>query len=216
MTWDLATAKTYLEIVGTAQDTLLTRVMDETLVAIESALGRGLLLATDTEVFRWVNGPRLLLRRFPLVSVTTITGPVAGPTYDLANVKINADVGTIESFQFYGSTELTVEYEGGYDPLPADLERAMWSAFLTLWAATDGTTGAPAIGSGAVIVPGSGEVSSVSLADFGTVRFDVGSSVSSGDSSSAALVANWGWLYPWASTLQLYRAGQAGIGLGVV
>ena len=104
-----------------------------------------------------------------------------------------------------------VDYEGGFDPIPDDLLNALWEILLDQWSRVDKTTGGPAAGSGATITAGSGDVSSISLADFGTVRFDVGATVSGGggQSVSAAQQAVWGVLAPWASVLAPYRSVTA-------
>jgi hypothetical protein len=88
----------------------------------------------------------------------------------------------------------------------------LFEMLLYLWGQSNHTTGAPIAGSGATMIQGSGDVSSVSIADFGTVRFDVGATVAGGGADAtygADTVANWGWLAPWAYILQTYRSEAA-------
>jgi hypothetical protein len=221
MSWDLATAKAYLgaDDPDTPEgDLIIQQVMDETLSSVEAMLGRKLILTRETVRFLNVDSTMLLMPRFPIRQVHAVDMNGLEPPGIAFNAPdsyvVQTKTGWIESTYFPGRPVVTVDYEGGYAVLPADLERAMWSAFLTLYADTDPLTGAPPAGAGSTVVAGSGEVSSVTIADFGTVKYDVASSVAS--ESAAASSAAWGWLAPWYTTFQRYRAGQAGVGLGVV
>lgn len=111
-----------------------------------------------------------------------------------------------------------VDYLGGFSfeptdpfPMPEDLKAILLEAFLYLWGQVDQTTGLPAQGSGAGVVAGSGDVSRLTLADFGSISYDVGATVTGGDSASSSAAAEgvWGWLAPWASLLQIYRSEMA-------
>ena len=215
MAWDLATAKLYLganDPDTPEGDLVIQQVLDETLASIQEALGRDLLLDRVVERYTFVDSQTLLMHRFPIKVVHTITMTSNASPWP-NNVEVHRRTGWIRSNQFPGQREVVVDYEGGYEKLPVELERAMWSAFLTLHADTNPTTGAPPAGAGTTVVAGSGEVSSVTLADFGTIRYDVGSSVS--QAATAAEAAEWGWLSPWYTTFRQYRAGQAGLGLGI-
>ena len=217
MTWDLATAKIYLDLVGDpSKDTVIMQVMAETLRSVELVLGRGLLEAQQVETFYNVATGSVLLHRFPVIEVLTINGAAVPTGYTDSELQIDLPTGRVSGRLIYGCLKLDIDYNGGYTVLPTDLERAMWSAFLTLWGATDQDTGAPVIGAGgATVVAGSGDVSKVTLADFGSVSFDVGATVAQDTSSATLSEADWGWLLPWAATFQFYRAGQAGAGLGI-
>ena len=207
MSWDLATARAAAGIAAgdTTHDTALQRVMDVVLASVENLLGRGLLLRRETVRFLNPNTRRLRLPRYPILQVYTIDGkPYTG--------QIQHRVGWIEFVGSAGGRAVSVDYEGGFDPLPADLEAALWEAFVHRWSDVDPLTGLPTQGSGATVVKGSGDVSRITLADFGSVTYDVGSSVAGGDDgqgSLASMQARWGWLAPWATTLELYRSESA-------
>ena len=220
MAWTLAQAKIYLgaDDPDTPEgDLVIQQVLDETIADLESKLGRQLLLARETVRFLQVTDETILMPRFPIKKVHAVDMNGLNPpgmVFNGANdYYVMARTGWIRSPYFVGQNEVLIDYEGGYEVLPVDLERAMWSAFLTLYADTDSTTGAPPAGSGTTVVAGSGEISSVTIPDFATVKYDVGSTVAS--SSAAADSAAWGWLAPWYTTFQRYRAGQAGVGLGI-
>lgn len=223
MAWTLAQAKIYLgpKDPDTPEgDIIIQQVLDETLEALETVLGRQLLLAREVVRFLLVTSDTVMVPRFPIkeihaISSTGLFPPAVAQEPFPGGVNVQFAVGWIQSPTFAGQREVSVDYEGGFDPLPADLERAMWSAFLTLYDDTDPVTGAPPVAGGSTIVAGSGDVSSVTIADFGTVKYDVGSAVSAAQTGDLS-EADWGWLQPWASTFQFYRAGQAGTGLGVV
>lgn len=222
MAWTLAQARTYLGLGAPpgAEDALIQLILDETLVAVEGVLGRKLFFARIPETFYHVTSSTLLLSRFPLTTVYAIdkvgvdpAGAAFGGGTD--NLVIHLSGGWLRSPLFVGCSQITVDYEGGYVDLPVDLEQVMWSAFLTRYGDRDAVTGAPPVAGQGTVVAGSGEVSSITLADFGTIKYDVGSTVTSAELTAAA-TEKYGWLAPWAGTWDRHRAGQAGAGLGVV
>lgn len=227
MAWTVEQARIYLGLdpptgppSSGPEDVLIQLVLDETLAAVQGVLGRELELARQTDNFYLVTSDTILLPRFPIVTIHAIdrngvtpAGSVFGGTDTLI---VQNEVGWITSPEFAGALEVSVDYEGGYDTLPLDLEQDMWSAFLTRYGDKDPTTGAPPIAGQGTVTSGSGDVSSVTIADFGTIKYDVGSTVSAGETSEATVAAQYGWLSPWAATWDRYRAGQAGAGLGLV
>lgn len=207
MAWNLATAKNLLRIplVDSTKDPQIQIAMETVLASVESLLGRGLLEKRELVTFYDVaNSVRL--PRYPVKQVVAVNGAPASLVRD----QLHHRKGVLRLSGLY-SASVTVDYIGGFDPLPSDLERALWEIFNYLWSNTDQTTGGPAAGSGAQIVQGSGEVSRITLSDFGSVSFDVGSQVSGGSSSGGAAAAAdvWGWLAPWATTLSIYRSDSA-------
>ena len=209
--WDLTTAKTVLKIVSTdtTQDVAIQKDMDYVLATVEKLLGRGLLLARQTDTFYNVDTKKILLSRYPIRRVYTINGKIT--SNDLV---IHHRVGWIETYGAYYSGQgrtVCVDYEGGFGNLPDDLESTLWEAMQTVWKNSDHATGARLPGSVGTTVAGSGDVSRLSLADFGSVAFDVGSSVVGGDAVnlSAAQQAKYGWLSPWAYILETYRSEAA-------
>lgn len=219
MAWTLAQAKIYLgsdDPDTPAGDLVIQQVLDETLASLENLLGRKLLLNRETVRFLHVSGTKLLLPRFPIKQIHSISGGATLPgTGWPTDLDVQYSVGWIGSGTFPGQRSIEVDYEGGYEALPMDLERDMWSAFLTLYNDTDPLTAAPPKAGEATVVAGTGDVSSITVADFGTVKYDVGATVAAADSAASGS-ADWGWLATWYPTFQRYRAGTSGVGLGVV
>lgn len=209
MAWNLETAKVYLEIDpgDASQDDIIQQVMDYTQKSLETLLARELILGRHTVQFQHTPGSGvLILPKPPITEVFTINGGQVPQ-----DMLVHNDVGTIEHCSFACQRTLEVDFEGGFDPLPADLERAMWGAFLAAWAGTDQTTGAPEAGSG--VITGSGDVKSLTVFDGFKVDYDVGTTSTSDNSGDDS--TDWGWLAPWASTFAQYRFGPAGAGLGI-
>lgn len=209
MAWDLATAYVYTGLVAGTADAALTLALDTVAATIERYLGRGVLKALDqSEIVAYQDG-FFFVSRYPITNLKTVDGAVP------SNPTVRQKSGIVElAITPAIPGELTVVYDGGYDPLPADLERAMWEIFLKHWSETDAVTGGPIAGAGTQVISGSGNVSSVTLQDLGTVRFDVGSTVvSASDSAAADAVALWGPLASWATALAPYRSDR-GVGIG--
>lgn len=211
MSWNLETAKKYLDLESDdTKDEYITDVMTITLQAIETALARKLLLQRNTVRFFKTRSESLPLSPYPITEVFDINGE--GVPSDLL---IHHENGIIEHPTLACKKTLDVDFEGGYDPLPSDLERVMWDAFMLLWSNTNQTTGGPPeTGSG--IVSGSGDVKSLTVFDGFKMDFDVGVTNTSSDTSLASQQADWGWLAPWASTLSMYRSDYGVGGIGVV
>lgn len=205
MAWDLETAKELLGIDpgDDTQDAAITQVMAVTLATIEKFLQRGLVQQEETQDFHWLTSARVLLRRYPLVEITALEGGSAVPE----DVTLNVPNGWAEHRSWCGLENLGITYTGGYDPLPDDLERAMWEAFSYMWRNSDQTTGLPSGTTG-----GEGEVKGVTVFDAFKIDYNV---ASTGADSSASASASWGWLAPWAPILSMYRSEQ-GVGLGIV
>lgn len=218
MAWDLATAKTRqgLAPADTSKNVALQSTMDEVLSTVENLLGRGLLKRQETVVFHDVDTRSLRLPRYPVERIVAINGKAPN-----SDVCLRGRVGAIDlnaGHYWAWNAALNchttkIEYIGGFSPLPSDLERALWEAFDTLWAVSNQTVGGPSAGAGggASVVQGSGDVSRVTLSDFGSVSFDVGATVSGGGgvASAAGDALIYGWLSPWAFVLNTYRSEAA-------
>ena len=201
MAWNLETARTYLKIDpgDTSKDAVIQQTLDRVLASVETALGRYLLRRRENIVFRGVVSPKTVqVQRYPIRIIHRCVG--AGDR------DINHEHGTIT---FINGTcgDVFLDMEGGYEPMPVDLEYAMWQAFLVAWAATDQDTGGPAEDAPTA---GDPDVKSLTLYDAFKVDYQVDSSVTS--QSLAEEEAAWGWLFPWSSTLAMYRSGPSGAG----
>ena len=201
MTWDIATARAVMKYppADTTHDVALQIAMDTTLATVENLLGRGLFRQRETRTFYNVDRREIRLPRWPIERVISPKCRI-----------VHHRVGWIE-LQSWSGECLEVDYIGGFDPLPSDLEHALWGAFETFYGTIDPVTGHPVPGSGPTVVQGGGEVDRISLSDFGTVSFNYGVSTVGGGSGnvSARHQELWGWLAPWASILSIYRSESA-------
>lgn len=209
MAWDLDTAKELLGIDpgDTTQDANVQRAMDVTLNAVETRLGRQLLRARET--VRFISPPGccdIQVTRFPIIEVYTVND---APLPDAC--EIHHTVGAIYCPAIAQDREVIIDYEGGYDPLPPELENVMWSAFVDHWSGLDPATGGPPVEE----VAGEQSVKSVTVFDGFKVDYATSSTSSSSQGSyTGTTYVDWGWLEPWSDTLSYYRHGQYGTGLG--
>ena len=205
MTWDVATAKTVLGIAAgdTSKDDAIQQTLDVVMAAVETALGRGLAYAREEAMFP-ASLQTVVLPRYP---VAVVHSPA------IQYMKKNGANGIVVLAANSGSGPyIMVDYEGGYETLPVDLEQALWEIFVFVWSTVNTDTGLPSEsgGAGATVVQGTGDVSRVSLADFGSVSFDVGTTVAANyTNTNAETLAQWGWLSPWAWILKTYRSEAA-------
>lgn len=206
MAWDLDTAKQYLGIIDDSLDALVQKTMDEVMASVELVLQRELLFAADTfEAFDTPRNGKVLLPRFPIKQVTSVDG--GNPPMDIV---LNNLIGWVYSYEFRLRTHFTIDYEGGYEILPVDLERVMYEALMSAWKSVDQETGGP---KAEELASTGGEVSQVTLNDFMSVKFDTGSGSSEAEDQYEAETM-WGALYPWRSVLQMYRS-ERGVGMGL-
>lgn len=206
MAWNLETAKVYLGIddIDTSKDTIIQQTLDTVLANLELLLQRRLLLDREIAEFHDESLKILLLPRFPITQVYTVDDEPLPDTWYVHNT-----AGWIEMPCYRHVQEMKVDYMGGYGPLPADLERAMWEAFMVRWGNTDSDTGGPA---GAV--EGSAELKSLTVYDGFKMEFDVAAASSSSSGGIVERELMWGWLSPWASIFEMYRS-EHGVALGM-
>ena len=211
MAWDLATAKIYLKIdpADTSKDAQIEGVMDYVLSSIETALQRGLFFLRQTVRFQYVDVNRLYLPRYPIATVFAIRD---GNDNEVEDFTVHSRTGWVQMLRIPASP-IEVDFDGGFQILPPDLERAMWEAFMDVWSRTDQDTGGPPE-SGGTVVQGSGDVKSLTVFDSFKVDYDVGATALSSNTGLAQDQYDWGWLSPWAATLAFYRS-EDGTGLGI-
>lgn len=143
----LADAKDYLNIQTATADAELQRFID----AAEGAITQhcGPLAATSvTERIESNGGQQLLLRRSPVVSLTSVT-PVGGTALDSARLYLWADAGVVEFAD--GATPFTsnrydVAYTAGRDAVPPDLLMAVRETVRHLWETQRGGSRRPGVG----------------------------------------------------------------------
>jgi hypothetical protein len=232
MTWDIAQARKRigLEPDDVSRDDDLQGAMAVALAAAESYCDRGFLLQDDEQEFRAPIVCNLLVRRWPLVALKTLAplDPQEDPPPDPAPVPAAwrmdkkrgivfmvgpapyapqgiAPVGTapLGTYGTSGVRGFVLAYRGGYDPLPADLEAALWMIFDTQWAST------PGWGAAAGSQSGSGAIKSFAI-DGMTISYDNTGNAGSGDGGDAA---GWGVIPASAAgILWSYRAESAALG----
>lgn len=174
MTIDLATAYDKTGLTESAEnDALLQATMDTTLAILENYLDRKLEYATETDSFYYTHRHSLDLDRYPVETIDSITSEG-----DAVNeYKVKATAGEMLLPRNVISKEVDVTYTGGYETFPADLETAYWLTFLQVYNTTEG-------GGTTVNVNG---ISSITIPDVGTIRYDTSSSSSSSSGTSSSV-----------------------------
>lgn len=161
----LEAVKAWGEIKGTSEDSVIQAAITGFSKHIHLRTGRDALKSIEdfTEVYDGNGSPRMLLRNYPIVSVTSVLvdgSPAAiAPGYGVAGVTIIEEkkgigFGFGSSGRFtQGIANIQVIYQAGYDGVPVDLELAVREAVATnykrrAWAdlksksiAVQGTTG---------------------------------------------------------------------------
>lgn len=228
MTWDVATARVRLGLAedDSSKDPQILSAMAIALAAAEAYCDRRFLKQQDTDEFVDVARPVLLVRRYPLASLVGLMplGPLADPPPEPMAIPAKwridqrrgmvymvgggpawpiAEVGSAPAPVAWpprGGFALT--YVGGYEPLPADLEAALWMAFDAVWWTTPGY-GLPG---GTQTAGGSGAVRAFTM-DGTRIEYDT--SVAKNAAGSGRPEA-WGILPATAvGILDLYRAETA-------
>ncbi len=165
MTWDIDAARARIGLVegDATQDASLTAAMATALAVAESYCDRRFLLQADEQEFTEPIQATLLVRRWPLVSLTNLKplDPQPDPPPDPLDIPVTWRMDKKRGMVFIvgmppwitpigmpapaaspwsarGHIGFVLAYTGGYDPLPADLEAALWMTFDSLWASTPG------------------------------------------------------------------------------
>lgn len=189
MAFDLTTAKARLGIADASKDAKIQGALDAALAIAETYCGRRFMHATETAVFTHPKGSVLQLSRFPIDGITSVQ--------DGSGVNVSVKYHTVFTtgqLIFDGNVghhQVLVSYSGGYATLPADLELALWALFNETYSASDTSAGTSSVG---------GTISSVSVPDVGTIKFDTGSSSSSGAGGAQGIIPGIS-----LAILELYR-----------
>lgn len=191
------------------KDALLEQAAAATLDLVETYLDRKLELKDDIEYF-YVGDKHILVHRWPIVR-DSVTILVDDNPVSMTDKLVDYERGIIYRPPTGGKgSESSVEYEGGYDPIPASLLWAMLAAFDSVWYGTPGWGGTPGAGQ----TTGSGEVKKVTLVGIGSVDLDTGSTSGSASRSGGNTSTAWGILSEDAITiLDRYRR-ESVIGVG--
>ena len=121
------------------------------------------------EQFTHKVGVALNLKRYPIETVASI---IDDKGVDFTLYHIEPDTGVIHLDARRAFHQAYVTFTGGYDEdaLPGDLLVAFYAVFDQEWAIHEGGA-----------VSSSGEISSVSVVDVGTIRYDTGAADTSGE-----------------------------------
>lgn len=124
-------ARAGLEAGDTSKDTELQAAYATALAICENYTDRKFTAAADTDNFTHVTGYSLSLSRYPVTDITLLT--VDGQERTSQDYHQDKRSGLIQFDYLLVAHEVHVEYSGGYDPLPADLDLAVWSVFDNAW-----------------------------------------------------------------------------------
>ena len=171
MSFDLAGAKTRLNITGTAQDAEIQAALNASLAIAEAYCQRKFSFTAEVAHYYHVSAGYLFVDRYPINAVNSV---VRSNGQSDIKYKVNKSAGFLDLHGRYSDEEIQVTYSGGYATLPDDLIVALWSIFDGVWASAQGSAGQSV-----------GAIESVSLTGVGTVRMSTGAPASTGGSSAA-------------------------------
>ena len=159
MTWDLATAKKWLEIesTDTSQDLEILSTMSTALMMAENFIGKGILEQQRTEYLSSSDtANRFYLKTTPLKSVDAIADQDGKA---ITEFSVRKGIGMLILKQpLQPDSEIEVTYTAGYNTMPDGIEHALWGIFDVLKHET-----------------GAGELddlSSITLPDVGTISYN--------------------------------------------
>lgn len=130
-----ANVKTFLGITGSTEDTIIDALVNSMSVAIAKYCGRDFVSAAATEYYDGTDAPSLVLKRYPIITLTSLNidgARLFGSSTDVdvsANVIVDNNSGIITLWNLYdkfpcGRRNVKVVYTAGYATIPADLQHA--------------------------------------------------------------------------------------------
>ena len=165
--------KRLLGITDDSQDALLSQLLDESQSYVEDFLGRNLDLGDYQDVIEPNGSTSIWLRNFPVQGVTSIESLEGNKVTDFRVVRANGLVRT--SSNLFG--DYLVEYQGGYETLPAWAAKAIVDTAAGLYG-QQGSAG----GTGGVAI---GAVKSEEIVGVAKVTYETGSSSGSSNQGSS-------------------------------
>lgn len=169
MAFDLVTARARIGIADSSKDTILTSAMNAALAIAEKFCDRKFMFSPATAEFFDVWDDKVQLPQYPIGTVTQITGTDA-------SYRVHQELGMIMFNGNVHSKYINVKYTGGFKPLPADLELALWAIF-------DDTYGEF---SGSGSIGGLNGLSRITVSGVGTIAYGTNSSSSAGGGGAFA------------------------------
>lgn len=157
MTWDITTAQARFPKMTAPE---VTALMDASVLVLEGELNRHIIYKAYTEERVELEARGIHpARAYPIDSAVQVT--VDGQNFDGSIEHDNGLMYFNESrWQAKAGSTIKIQYTGGFNPLPADLEVALWGIFDSF--------AANAASAGNVSLT---NVDSVTIPDVGTVRF---------------------------------------------
>ena len=202
MAYDLATAKNKLGILDATQDAEVTAALNAALAFAEHYCDRRFLYARETLrkfVDRDFEG--VFVDRYPIAKIHSVTS-----SSGVSNNNVHNSAGIVFTHNRHGlfshraNEEVTIDYEGGYKALPADLEYCFWQIFGAVWPTYDPSM----VGGGGGTTVVSGEIKKRTVVGVGSVEYTT--SADGASSGGAGVSADWSAVMPGAvqAVLSLY------------
>lgn len=142
----LADAKSQLKITGTADDDDLRSCLEAVTGVIERETRKALVRTTVTE-YQKLGGGNLILRRRPVISLTSVATVDGAVTWDVSDLNVDPTSGIVTPIA--GQTlsgHLQVVYVAGEVVIPAEYLVAATQVVQDLWATRRGNKGPPRAG----------------------------------------------------------------------
>lgn len=111
--------KDYLKIEHNFEDTLIENLINRATDFLEKkVLFRGIKARSYTETYDGEGTAELFLNNYPVTSVTNVS--IDGTVLNSTDYEVSKDTGIIRFYGLFpeGSSNVTVTYTAGYDPVP--------------------------------------------------------------------------------------------------
>lgn len=142
MAYDLASAKIRLGLSpeDTSKDDEITACLQMAQSLAETYCDRGFTLMQETQEIHGVEQNVLRTYRYPIKVVNSVQSLSPGANYDwsVGQWTVFKKNGEIVLSGPISGTQVLVDYEGGYEVFPPDLEWALWNIFDAIWYSTPG------------------------------------------------------------------------------
>lgn len=141
MAFDLVTAKERLGITDSTQDAAITACLMIAQSLAETYCDRGFSLMVETQQIHGLYQNVLRTYRYPIKEVTGIFSVTPGSDdyeWPLDSITVFNKSGEIVMPGGLSGTQIQIDYEGGFEVIPPDLEFALWGIFDAIWFSTPG------------------------------------------------------------------------------
>jgi hypothetical protein len=200
MSFDIESARKRVGVPDgdTSKDAELVASINAALAIAENYCDRKFMYREETAKFYYDVTGKYSLKRYPIDQVLeVIDSDGRFPSY-----KVHKMMGHVLLKNYNFAEELSIRYRAGYDPLPADLELALWGIFDAAYASISKAMSGAGMGTGSSSI---GAISSINIPDVGTVSFNTGASASAMTDAVAANTASWGQYGPFFLLLDAYK-----------